>query len=83
MTPAIAKNAIGCHFPWSRLRAAKAATMTHPLANFLTRAANAQVSERPKVRPTATEASAPRTAATYSHSSVADIIEKIKTRAMA
>jgi len=56
---------------------------THPLAKLTMRGRIGISAGGPEVRPTATDASTPSTAATYNHSSVSDIIEKIRTSAMA
>jgi hypothetical protein len=64
MIPTRAKKTIGCHFPWRRLKAAKATTSNQPLANFHSRDCTENSSDS-EVRPTAIEASTPTTATAY------------------
>jgi hypothetical protein len=79
--PARAKKAIGCHLPWRRLMAARATTSNQPFANLHRRACS-EAPDCRDVRPTATETKTPITAATYNHTSLADIIETMSRRAI-
>jgi hypothetical protein len=62
--------------------AAKATTSSQLLANFHRRTCTGASSAFPDVRPTAIEASTPRTAAPYNHASLSGIIETMSPRAM-
>ena len=79
----MAKKNIGCQFSWRPLRAARATTTAQLLAKIHMPVCNANPADVPDVRPTAIEAKTPMSAATYSHSSVSDIIEMTRQRAMA
>src|SRR5690348_12604994 len=83
MRPTNEKKTMGSHFPCRTLRAASRAMMTQLLANLQTRLCSDPPAPVPDVRPTATDASTPITAATYNHSSLAGIIDRTSATAMA
>jgi hypothetical protein len=81
-TPTAAKKTIGCQVPCKTLKAAKRTTMNQLFANFMMRRRGAPCAD-PDVLPTASEASTPMNAATYSHSSLAAIIDTMSVSATA
>src|SRR5690349_19278000 len=81
MIPTRAKKTIGCHFPWRRLKAAKATTSNLPLANFHSRDCT-ENSPIPKSDPPLLKPVLQRQLLHTTHSCLSSIIEKISPRAI-
>src|SRR5690242_8846580 len=80
--PAAVKKIIGCHVPCRTLKAANRTTTSQLLANFQIRTLHSR-RRVPDVLPTASDASSPITTATYNHSCLTAIIEKMSASATA